>query len=71
MDITSFDDLLAAARQQANSIPAGYQPLTLAVQKGNRQLYRARFAGFSATAAATACTELRRLSHDCFVNKAE
>ncbi len=62
---------LAAVRQQAKTVLAGHQPLTLSVQKGARQLYRARFAGFSATDAATACTELRRLSHDCFVNKAE
>lgn len=62
---------LAATRQIASGILSGHQPLTIAVTKGSRQLYRARFAGFTATTAANACTELRRLSVDCFVNKAE
>lgn len=62
---------LAAALQKAGLLLSGHQPLTIPVQKGSRQLYRARFAGFTATAAAGTCTELRRLSVDCFVNKAE
>ena len=62
---------LTATRQMASGVLTGRQPLTIAVTKGSRQLYRARFGGFTATSAASACTELRRLSVDCFVNKAE
>jgi len=41
------------------------------VQKGNRQLYRARFAGFDATAAASTCLALRQQQIDCYVMRAE
>jgi D-alanyl-D-alanine carboxypeptidase len=47
------------------------QPVTIPVTKDARQLYRARFSGFTAQAAATACLELRRLAVDCFVMKAQ
>jgi D-alanyl-D-alanine carboxypeptidase len=46
-------------------------PLTAPVQKDNRLLYRARFAGFDARSAAATCLELRRAAIDCFVMKAE
>jgi D-alanyl-D-alanine carboxypeptidase len=41
------------------------------VQKGAGQLYRARFRGFDATAAASTCLHLRRLQIDCFVVKTQ
>jgi D-alanyl-D-alanine carboxypeptidase len=62
---------LATLRQTAGPVVGSSQGVTLPVQKGNRQLFRARFAGFSATSAAQACTELRRQAIDCYVNKAE
>jgi D-alanyl-D-alanine carboxypeptidase len=62
---------LATLRQTAGAVVGSSQGVTLPVQKGNRQLFRARFAGFSATSAAQACTELRRQAIDCYVNKAE
>jgi D-alanyl-D-alanine carboxypeptidase len=62
---------LATLRQTAGTVVGSSQGVTLPVQKGNRQLFRARFAGFTATSAAQACTELRRQAIDCYVNKAE
>ncbi len=46
--------------------------VTSAVKQGDKVFYRARYAGFDAQAtAAGVCTELKRLSIDCLVMKAE
>ena len=45
--------------------------MTVQVQQGQKLLYRARYAGFDAPAAAQACAELKRLKVDCLVVKAE
>ena len=58
-------------RAKAASLLQGRSPLVVPVQKENRQLYRARFAGFEAKSAAAACLELRRLAVDCFVMRSE
>ncbi len=50
---------------------ASATPMTTPIEKGNRTLYRARFAGFDAKRAADTCLELRRAAIDCFVMKAE
>jgi D-alanyl-D-alanine carboxypeptidase len=65
------DRQLANVRQRAALVLGASTPLTAPVQKGNRQLFRARFAGFDAPRAAAACHELRRLQIDCFVMRAE
>jgi hypothetical protein len=44
-----------------------YRSVAVPVQTGSNQLYRARFRGFDATAAASTCLHLRRLQIDCFV----
>lgn len=62
---------LATVRANTGTLLAGHTPVALPVQKGDRQLYRARFTGFDANAAARACLELRRMAVDCFVMKAE
>jgi hypothetical protein len=62
---------LAATRDRANDLLSGAAPATAPVQKGNRQLYRARFGGFSETLAANTCGELRRRQIDCFVLRPE
>lgn len=62
---------LAAIRAKAAAAIGTAQPVTIPVTKDARKLYRARFSGFTAQAAATACLELRRQSVDCFVMKAE
>ncbi|MEO1544186.1 MAG: SPOR domain-containing protein [Pseudomonadota bacterium] len=54
-----------AAREE--QLLSGYSRLAVPVQSGQRRLYRARFAGFSAATASKTCTELRRRSVDCFV----
>lgn len=62
---------VAAVAAGAAPVVAGHAPLTVPVAKGNRHLYRARFADFDANAAANACVELRRRQIDCFVMRAD
>ena len=62
---------MAAARQRAGGLLDPYHAIAIPVQKGSGQLYRARFRGFEATAAASTCLHLRRLQIDCFVVKTE
>lgn len=58
---------MAAARAKAAHVLGDSAPVAMPLTKGDRQLYRARFAGFDSAAATTACNELRRLALDCFV----
>jgi D-alanyl-D-alanine carboxypeptidase len=62
---------LAATRDRATDLLAGATPATAPIQKGNRRLYRARFAGFSASVATHTCLELRRRHIDCLVLQPE
>ena len=62
---------LATARQLAPGLLAKRSPVTPQVKQGDKLFYRARFAGFEATAAASACSELKRLKIDCLVMKAQ
>lgn len=62
---------LSATREKAAAWLNGHAPVTLPVARENRQLYRARFAGFDARTAASTCLELRKKQIDCFVMKAE
>jgi D-alanyl-D-alanine carboxypeptidase len=63
--------VLRDTQTRASALLAAAQPVTAPVQKENRLLYRARFAGFDAKTAANTCIELRRSAIDCFVMKAE
>ncbi len=63
--------VLKDAQSKSQGLLAAARPVTAPVQKDSRQLYRARFAGFDAQAAANTCLELRRLTIDCFVMKAD
>jgi D-alanyl-D-alanine carboxypeptidase len=63
--------MLAAVKAKAPAAVAGSTELTSSVDKENRKLYRARFAGFDARGAAKACQNLRQQNIDCFVMKAE
>jgi D-alanyl-D-alanine carboxypeptidase len=65
------ENRLAFARSRAGGLLDGHTPLTLPVQKGDRQIFRARFGGFGEDGASNACLELRRLAIDCFVMKAD
>ena len=63
---------LASVRQRAGSLLAERAGLTTEVRLGEKVFYRARYAGFDAQAAAAlVCDELKRLSVDCLVMKAE
>ena len=62
---------LATARELAPGLLAKRSPVTTQVKQGDKLFYRARFAGFQASAAASACTELKRLKIDCLVMKAQ
>ena len=68
---TEAERVLRDTQSRAVSVLGSAKPITAAVQKENRMLYRARFAGFDAKSAASACLELRRTAIDCFVMKAE
>ncbi len=62
---------LATIKSRAGALLQTRPTLALPVRKGDRQLYRARFAGFDANGAANTCLELRRIGVDCFVMRAE
>lgn len=65
------DRALAGVRANAGELLHGSAARTLPVAKDNRQVYRARFAGFDSRTAASTCLELRRRQIDCFVIRAE
>ncbi|MGE3064938.1 MAG: serine hydrolase [Hyphomicrobiaceae bacterium] len=62
---------LATVAQRADGLLNGHRPVTPTAQQGDRQVYRARFAGFDAASAAAACLALRHRSIDCFVARAQ
>jgi hypothetical protein len=62
---------LAAARKLAPGVLGNRSPLTTQVKQGDKLFYRARYCGFEAKAAASACSELKRLKIDCLVMKAQ
>jgi D-alanyl-D-alanine carboxypeptidase len=59
------------ARRRAGGLLDSYHAVAVPFRKGADQLFRARFRGFDATAAASACVRLRQLQIDCFVVSAE
>ena len=60
---------LAAARSKALDVLGRADPFTEKVEKGDKTLYRARFAGFDRDAAEHACKALRRGEIPCMVLK--
>jgi D-alanyl-D-alanine carboxypeptidase len=62
---------LADVRSRAGDLVKSAGGAALPAVKDNRQIYRARFAGYDARSAAGTCLELRRRQIDCFVMKAE
>jgi len=62
---------LNAVKAKAQNIVAGYDPITLPFAKTKRYLFRARFAGFSRSAAQQTCNQLIRKSISCIVIRAE
>ena len=60
---------LSAAQSQAHATLGAAEPFTERVQKGDKALYRARFAGFDRGAAEAACRELKRSDFECMAVK--
>jgi D-alanyl-D-alanine carboxypeptidase len=61
---------LGEVQGRATTLLDGHQPLAVAFQKDETQWFRARFAGFSQDSAKSACAELKRMSFDCVVMRA-
>ncbi len=60
---------LSDARQKAPAMLASADPFTERVQKGDKALYRARFAGFDKATAEAACRQLKRSDIACMTVK--
>ena len=75
IQIGAFDDEdqakqhLSAAQVKVRTALAAADPFTEKVQKGDKALYRARFAGFDKTTAETACKVLKRSDFQCMALK--
>jgi D-alanyl-D-alanine carboxypeptidase len=67
---TDAERAMAAAKSKAAHVLGESAPIAMPLTKGDRQLYRARFAGFDSASATSACNELRRNGLDCFVARA-
>jgi D-alanyl-D-alanine carboxypeptidase len=63
---------LAAIRERAGNLLDSHAAVTTPLQQGAKTIYRARYAGFAAHAAAAGvCSALKRLSISCLVMAAE
>jgi D-alanyl-D-alanine carboxypeptidase len=60
---------LSDAQIKARAMLAAADPFTERVQKGDKALYRARFAGFDKQTAEAACRQLKRSEIDCMALK--
>jgi len=60
---------LSAAQGKVRTMLAAADPFTERVQKGDKALYRARFAGFDKQTAELACKQLKRSDIDCMAVK--
>ncbi len=75
IQIGAFDDEdqakqhLSAAQGKVHTALAAADPFTERVQKGDKALFRARFAGFDKATAETACKELKRSDFQCMALK--
>jgi len=56
---------LSEAQRHASTVLAAAEPFTEDVQRGDKLLYRARFAGFDKESAEIACKELKRGHFEC------
>jgi len=64
-------DRLAAIQQTAGEVITGHAPLAMPLVEPNRNLYRARFAGFTRQAADSTCNQLKQRAITCVVMSAE
>ena len=75
IQIGAFDDEtdakqhLSAAQLKVHAALAAKDPFTERIQKGDKALFRARFAGFDKITAEAACRELKRSDFQCMAVK--
>jgi D-alanyl-D-alanine carboxypeptidase len=75
IQIGAFDDEdqakqhLSAAQSKVSAALKAADPFTERVQKGDKALYRARFAGFDKATAEAACRQLKRSDIECMALK--
>ncbi|HEX6001702.1 MAG TPA: D-alanyl-D-alanine carboxypeptidase [Hyphomicrobiaceae bacterium] len=63
---------LAVVRERAATVLDSHAPRMTEIRRGNKVLFRARYVGFDAQAAAVgACSALRRLEIDCLVTRVD
>jgi D-alanyl-D-alanine carboxypeptidase len=62
---------ISSARKKATGLLDNHEHVAMAVQRGDKQIYRARFVNFTEESASGACLELRRMAIDCFVMKSQ
>jgi D-alanyl-D-alanine carboxypeptidase len=62
---------LDAVKGRAANLLNGHYPVTTTFKKDTEQWYRARFAGFSQDKAKSTCAQLKKMSLDCVVMRAE
>jgi len=60
---------LSEAQRQASTVLGAADPFTEGVQRGDKLLFRARFAGFDKESAGIACKELKRAHLECMALK--
>jgi D-alanyl-D-alanine carboxypeptidase len=69
---TEAERQLAAIRERVGALLVNRSAVTTPLRQGEKTLYRARYAGFEAqAAAASVCSELKRLNISCLVMAAE
>ncbi len=64
-DIVEAREKIAAAKARVSSLLRSADPFTEPVVKGDRTLYRARFAGLKQDQAEAVCRELKRTDIAC------
>lgn len=62
---------LANVQAKAGSLLYGARPITVRAMLGQREIYRARFAGYGSRKAALTCQKLKQLGIDCFVARSQ
>jgi len=65
------ENRLGMVQQRAMALLDGRLPFTASFMKGDKEWYRARFAGFSKADAQAACAALKKMSLDCVVMSAK
>ena len=63
--------ILRQVKSAASDLLAGHEPITQPYRKSKRQLYRARFAGFTKSGARSACSKLKKRDISCIILRAE